>query len=209
MISIPNYNIMLIVIGVGLLLIGLIGGGLEIKEMKIPKIGIAPRIGTSLLGIILLLAGIVFSLPSDVAKSDALPTPAPNPPSAPTSNSTSTPVPSSSTWKAIINSSDTSTTCGDYVTKSGYIYLVLDVSLVNVSSQDQVLSDDLLDLKSDDGGHYQESQCADPTKQWSVSAGQPIHLIMVFIVPDTRSCFTLAILDANHTINDQWDIGCK
>ncbi len=151
----------------------------------------------------------MLSLPSDIANSNAVPTPAPNPTFAPTSDSTSTPVPSPSTWKAIINSSDTSTTCGDYVTKSGYIYLVLDVSLENVSSQDQVLSDDLIDLKSDDGGHYQESQCADPTKQWSVSAGQPIHLTMVFIVPDTGSCFTLSILDANHTINDEWYIGCE
>ncbi len=151
----------------------------------------------------------MLSLPSDIANSNAVPTPAPNPTFAPTSDSTSTPVPSPSTWKAIINSSDTSTTCGDYATESGYIYLVLDVSLENVSSQDQVLSDDLIDLKSDDGGHYYESQCADPTKQWSVSAGQPIHLTMVFIVPDTGSCFTLSILDANHTINDEWYIGCE
>jgi hypothetical protein len=206
--SIQNYNIILIVIGVGLILIGLVGGGLEIKELKIPKVSIAPRIGISLLGVILLLIGIMLGLLSDVAKSNPMPSPTPNPTSAPAPNPTSTPISSSSTWKAIINSSDTSTTCGDYVANSGHIYLVLDVSLVNLSSQDQVLSDDLLDLKSDDGGHYQESQCANPTKQWSVSAGQPIHLTMVFIVPDTQSCFTLSILDADHTINDEWYIGC-
>jgi hypothetical protein len=44
----------LILLGALLLLVGIIGGGFEIKELKIPKVGIFPRIAALTLGVLLI-----------------------------------------------------------------------------------------------------------------------------------------------------------
>lgn len=130
---------------------------------------------------------------------------------------TPTPTPqSSATWNAIINDTATGTTFTDpensthrCTAEQGSIYLAIDVSFVNISNQTQVLSDDLLDLQDTGGGHYKESQCAGPSNQWVLGRGESIHLIAVFLVPNTGRCFTLFIIDSAHNVNDSWTIGCK
>jgi hypothetical protein len=203
-INLQNGGIAFIIVGAILLLIGLIGGGIEIKDMKVPKIGKFARIGIVFFGVILLLLGLVFSVYADDhhrTGGRTQPTPTPQP---------------SVTWNAIINGTTKGTVFTDpqdpsrkCVANAGEIYLAVDVSLVNISNQTQVLSDDLIDLHDNAGGHYNESQCASPYKEWSVNAGQSIHLGAVFLVPDVESRFILSIMDKNNNVDSNWDIGCK
>lgn len=50
-------SLVILVIGIFLLLVAIVGGGLEIKEIKIPKIERMPRILTALLGAMLMICG--------------------------------------------------------------------------------------------------------------------------------------------------------
>jgi len=50
--------ILLLLFGGGLLLIAIVGGGLEIREIKIPKVGSGPRILSGLLGALFLILGM-------------------------------------------------------------------------------------------------------------------------------------------------------
>ncbi len=48
---------LMVILGVFLVFAAIIGGGLEVKELKIPRIGKTPRILTSGLGIMLMMCG--------------------------------------------------------------------------------------------------------------------------------------------------------
>ena len=50
-------SLVILVLGIFLLLVAIVGGGLEIKEIKIPKIERTPRVLTALLGAMLMLCG--------------------------------------------------------------------------------------------------------------------------------------------------------
>lgn len=50
-------SLVILVLGIFLLLVAIVGGGLEIKEIKIPKIEKTPRILTALLGSMLMVCG--------------------------------------------------------------------------------------------------------------------------------------------------------
>lgn len=54
-------NILLLILGGLLMLISIIGGGFEVKEIKIPKIGSWARILAGITGIILLIVGVELS----------------------------------------------------------------------------------------------------------------------------------------------------
>ncbi len=58
-------EILLIIVGAILLIIGLTGGSIVIKKINIPKIEVIPRIGALILGIAFVISGILFKMWTD------------------------------------------------------------------------------------------------------------------------------------------------
>ena len=57
----PNQDLLLTILGVLLLFIGIMGGGFEIKEIKIPKVGIVSRVIGVLIGFVLIVVSVEYS----------------------------------------------------------------------------------------------------------------------------------------------------
>lgn len=54
-----NLEILSFIIGGLLLLIGIVGGGIEIKELKIPKVKLFPRFSAFVIGLLFIIIGLV------------------------------------------------------------------------------------------------------------------------------------------------------
>ncbi|WP_257461826.1 hypothetical protein [Archangium lipolyticum] len=54
-------EVMMCVFGALLVLTGIVGGGLEVKELKIPKVGMASRVAAYVSGFFFILMGVVLS----------------------------------------------------------------------------------------------------------------------------------------------------
>lgn len=70
-IDVGGTNTMLILIGSLLLLIGAIGGGFEVRELRIPRVGVLPRLITGVCGLLFVTMGVVIGW----TDSDPLPRP--------------------------------------------------------------------------------------------------------------------------------------
>lgn len=110
-----------------------------------------------------------------------------------------------STWKVIINSSNTDITYNGYTTQSGYVLLIIDASFENDATSSQVLSGQLFDLQDSSGQHYQESQASDPSKTFAVDVGQSTETITTFEIPDSQCNYELSFI-AGSSIVSQWTI---
>lgn len=114
-----------------------------------------------------------------------------------------------STWNVTVNSVTTSQ--GDDISqpKSGNTFLVIDVSLKNVSSQEQDLSSLIqFTLQDSTGQKYTETILSSATPpDGKVEAGSPIRGQMAYEVPQSMHQFTLAF-EADITSGGQtiWDL---
>jgi hypothetical protein len=54
-------EVMMCVFGALLVLTGIVGGGLEVKELKIPKVGMPSRVAAYVSGFLFILMGVVLS----------------------------------------------------------------------------------------------------------------------------------------------------
>lgn len=63
-------NIVISGLGAILLLVGIVGGGFEIKEFKIPRVGTAPRVLAAIAGVVFLLLGIGLGGPDTKANAE-------------------------------------------------------------------------------------------------------------------------------------------
>lgn len=114
-----------------------------------------------------------------------------------------------STWMVTVNGIKTSQ--GDLISqpKSGNTFLVVDVSLKNISSQEQNLSSLIQFILQDSTGQkYSETVLSSATPpDGKVEAGSPVRGQMVYEVPASIHQFTLAfqadILSDGQTI---WDL---
>jgi flagellar basal body-associated protein FliL len=114
------------------------------------------------------------------------------------------------TWIVTVNSATTSKGSDISTPKSGNIYLVLDVTLKNVSNQEQnVSSIAQFTLEDSTGQKYDETYTdfAKPAPDGKVEAGSPIRGQFVYEVPLSEHHFTFAfeaeIASGGQTI---WDI---
>jgi hypothetical protein len=57
--SVMNLQLLSFLLGALLLLVGILGGGFEIKEVKVPKVGAMPRLGAFIVGVFFLYVGFV------------------------------------------------------------------------------------------------------------------------------------------------------
>ena len=184
-ITLPPVNVVIIIIGAIFLFVGLAGGGIEIKEMKLPEIKHGARMALIFFGIGGLLVGFALSVPS------------------------SPPQPSH-VWKVIVANPQTRNTSFSDCThplNSGDKYLILNVSIENVSSQTQVLDNNQIKLKDQAGKSYPRSKCNEPDKSWSVDATHAINLKLIFVVPESENFFTFSILNpVSGKIDETWNV---
>ncbi|HEV8578377.1 MAG TPA: hypothetical protein VGX68_04785, partial [Thermoanaerobaculia bacterium] len=68
-------NIQLVAFGFGclLLMVAILGGGFEVKELKVPKVGRAPRFAACLFGVLFVFLGIKPDLSLNAAPVAAAP----------------------------------------------------------------------------------------------------------------------------------------
>ncbi len=114
------------------------------------------------------------------------------------------------TWQAVVNNVKTDDG-GQYSgLKSGDTYLVVDISLTNLSNQEQVISSALnFTLQDSTGQKYNEGIDTNTgaTPDGKVAAGLPLRGSIAFEVPVTQKNFTFAfdpnIISSGQTI---WDL---
>jgi hypothetical protein len=115
-----------------------------------------------------------------------------------------------STWKAVVSGVSTDNGGAYYGPKDGNTYLVVDISLTNLSSKEQHISSILnFTLKDSTGQKYNEGidPNAGATLDGKVEAGGPLRGVIVYEVPLSVKSFTLAfepdIMASGQTI---WDL---
>jgi len=65
LIDLPSTQVMGFLLGAFLLVVGIVGGGFELKEMKISKVARAPRILAGVAGTVLIIFSLGFSFGFD------------------------------------------------------------------------------------------------------------------------------------------------
>ncbi len=114
------------------------------------------------------------------------------------------------TWQAVVNNVKTDNG-GQYSgLKSGDTYLVVDISLTNLSNQEQVISSALnFTLQDSTGQKYNEGIDTNTgaTPDGKVAAGSPLRGSIAFEVPVVQKNFTFAF-DPNIILSGQtiWDL---
>ena len=107
------------------------------------------------------------------------------------------------TWNVTLNSVKTSQGSSYVTPKTGNTFLILDVSMKNLSTQTQAISSVLLfTLRGDDGTKYDITIYPDAGSaiDGSVDAGQPAKGVMVYEVPSSVKSFHLKF--ASDAIDD-------
>ena len=66
-------GILLLVLGSLLLVVGIIGGGFEVKELKIPRVGTGSRILAGMVGALLIVIGVGINDPNSSNSASASP----------------------------------------------------------------------------------------------------------------------------------------
>ncbi len=112
------------------------------------------------------------------------------------------------TWQVKINSATTNQGDQVFQPKSGNVYLVIDVSMTNISSQEQTASSLLMwKLRDATGQAYTEAITSNTAPDGKVEANSPIRGTLTYEVPASMKSFTLAfeadIVSSGQTI---WDI---
>lgn len=98
-----------------------------------------------------------------------------------------------SDWQVVVNSVKTDDGGQYSALKSGDIYLVVDISLTNLSSKEQTVSSALsFTLQDSTGQKYNESidGNAGATLDGKVSAGSPLKGVIAYEVPSSVKSFT-------------------
>ncbi len=98
------------------------------------------------------------------------------------------------TWQAVVNSVKTDDGGQYSALKSGDVYLLVDLSLTNLSNQEQSVSSELnFTLQDATGQKYNESidSNAGATLDGKVEVGQPLRGIIAFEVPSSVKNFIL------------------
>jgi hypothetical protein len=115
-----------------------------------------------------------------------------------------------STWKAVVNGVSTDGGNDFSVPKDGHTYLIIDVSLTNLSNKEQNISSLLnFTLKDSTGQKYDESidSNAGATLDGKVEAGGPLRGVIAYEVPANIKSFILAfapdLMSSGQTI---WDL---
>src|SRR5271165_6119770 len=103
-------------------------------------------------------------------------------------NETATPIlsptPPPAMWDAILNQSLVQAAYnGTAPADSNDVFIVIDVSFANSSTQTQVLQGPLWDLKDASGQHYTESELTNPNQSFVVDGGASIQVTSAFEVP--------------------------
>lgn len=112
------------------------------------------------------------------------------------------------TWQVVINSVKTSK--GDEISKPKGVYLLIDVSLKNISSQEQDASSLLMwKLQDSTGQSYDQTIVtnAKSSPDGKVAAGSPLRGTLAYDVPTNIKTFTLSF-QSDITSDGQtiWDI---
>lgn len=97
------------------------------------------------------------------------------------------------TWQAVVNSAKTDFGGNFSALKSGDVYLIVDISVTNLSSTEQTISSIAnFTLQDSTGQKYDETidPSAGATLDGKVEAGQPLRGIIAFEVPSTTKQFT-------------------
>jgi Domain of unknown function (DUF4352) len=112
-------------------------------------------------------------------------------------------------WQVTVNTAKTSQGDSFITPKSGNQYLLIDVSLKNISNKEEVASSlAQWALRDTTGQQYTETIVTDATApDGKVEAGSPLRGVLAYEVPTSTKSFTLAfendLLSSGQTI---WDI---
>jgi hypothetical protein len=158
----------------------------------------------------LILVGSLLACGNDTANSGSTTTPAATSPTAKHSRVGET-VKVGNLWEVVVNSVKTSK--GDDYTKpdAGRVFLVITVSLKNISATEQnvssLLSFKLRDSTGTEGKTSFLTSGVDPAPNGKVAAGSPVKGDLVYEVADSQKQFTLAF-EADLTSGGQtiWDL---
>jgi|SRR5580765_3126394 len=97
-------------------------------------------------------------------------------------------------WQAVVNSAKTDSGGQYSALKSGDVYLVVDISLTNLSSQEQTVSS-LIDFTLQDSTGQKYNESIDPNAGASldgkVAAGSPLRGVIAFEVPSAQKSYQL------------------
>lgn len=163
-----------------------------------------------ILGLLLAIAGVIMACGASSDNSGSVTTGGSSSSSSSQHFKVGQQVKVGSTWVVTVNSAQTHGATDMDQLKSGDTYLVVDVSLKNVSSQEQDLSSlAQFTLKDATGQSYTETitTFANQPPDGKVEAGSISRGQMVYEVPTTQKSFTLAfeadIVSGGETI---WDI---
>jgi len=114
------------------------------------------------------------------------------------------------TWKVVVNSVKTDKGGQFSALKAGNTYLVVDISLTNISSQEQSISSALnFTLQDATGQKYTESidTNAGATPDGKVAAGSPLRGSIAYEVPASMKTFTLSFTpDITASGQSIWDL---
>ena len=115
-----------------------------------------------------------------------------------------------STWKAVVNSVKTDDGGQYSALKPGNTYLVVDISLTNLSDKEQNVSSALnFTLQDSTGQKYTESidPNAGATLDGKVSVGSPLRGVIAYEVPSSTKSFVLNFVpDITGTGQTTWDL---
>lgn len=156
-----------------------------------------------------LLACFLAACGDTTANSGSIVTPGTTPTTAPTKHfKVGDTVKVGSVWQMKINSVKTSQGQDFSTPKAGNVFLLIDVSLTNISSQEQNISSALnFTLRDSTGQTITETVTSFTTPpDGKVAAGSPIRGTLAFEVPTSQKTFTLAfeasLIDSGQTIFD-------
>jgi Domain of unknown function (DUF4352) len=191
----------LMIIGVLCFLLGSIGKvpG-KIYDGKIVELNKWVRWCVALFGLVIVFCGFLIYAASVAASVSDTPQP-PGPPSP----QPSAPPSVEHKWDIVLNSSTSTSTYNGYTAPDGEHYIIVDVSMDNATSEDQVLSGHLFDLQDSADQHYTEDQASNPDQFFDVAPGKSIETQTAFLVPDSQCTFALSFIAGSNDIT-HWSI---